>query len=501
MKKSVSAGFLVLVLLFFAPEKSICKEITTYAKSNTDLQEIVLKKDQMVSVPETNAGAFIALDDSQTIEKTLENKSDGAKNDKKGFFSVLNLNGGVEKSSDNGNASTSPKMEASVEKTAVRSWLDGDYATGKWFGARPLLTEHGVTINSSWLYSPYTKTRGGANDDRSTRGYSLFNLGINIDTEKAGLWKGGTFFGLYQRKMGYGLSGPNGDNGAMGDWMGLDGWDWREMNQISEYWYQQKLFDGKVRMKLGKQDGNTDFAFLNSGWDFMNTAFSINPTVPLPTYPDPAFGFMAEINPKEWFSIRDGIYSKFNVPFNITEIEFKPKFKKLPGRYMLGMWEMSDSTGMQVADGLNDDGSSYYRNFNRNFGFYADFEQMVYKENKDDENDMQGLVVFGQFGISPDSKNDMCQYTSGGLEYIGPIPKRDKDRAGVAVGSGRFASRLNYVGFDETNRVGSETVVEAFYRVQVTPWFYLQPDIQYIANPGGTYDSSVAVGIRSVITF
>ena len=72
---------------------------------------------------------------------------------------------------------------------------------------------------------------------------------------------------------------------------------------------------------------------------------------------------------------------------------------------------------------------------------------------------------------------------------------------GLAVASGFFAPRLGDVGADYGNRIGSETVLEAFYRVQVTPWFYLQPDVQFIMNPGGMYNNSVAIGLRSVITF
>lgn len=458
-----------------------------------DLKEIVLDNGQnyenlgnMVAT----GGASEVVSNTSATEVTLEDKNSTPKPKSKGYLPIFNLKGGVEKL-DNA-------LETQAEKPMVKQWLDGDYATGKWFGARPLFEDHGVTINSSLLYGPYTKSGGGANGERSTKGYSLFNLGVTVDTEKAGMWKGGTFFALYQKKTGYGISGANGYNGAMGDWMGLDGWDWRQINQISEYWYQQKLFDGKVRMKFGKQDANTDFGYLNSGWDFMNTAFSVNPTTPMPTYPDQAFGFMAEINPKEWLSIRNGTYSKSNVPFNMTEIEFKPTIKKLPGRYMLGAWEMSDSSGMGVATGIDtDSGETVYNAFNRNFGCYAGFEQMVYKENKDDENDMQGLTVFGQFGMSPSNKNDMNRYVGGGLHYIGPIPKRDKDRVGIAVGSGNFAPRLG----DITSQVGSETALEAFYRVQVTPWFYLQPDVQYIMNPGGIYDNSVAIGLRTVITF
>ena len=370
--------------------------------------------------------------------------------------------------------------------------MHGNYATGEWLGVRPILEDHGVTINSSLLYSPFAKTRGGMNDGRAGRGYSLFNLSVTVDTEKAGLWKGGTFYALYQNKKGFGLTSE-----AMGDWMGLDGWDWREMNQISEYWYQQMFFKDKLRLKFGKQDANTDFCFLNSGWDFTNTAHSVNPTVPLPTYPDQAFGFMAEISPKEWISIKNGIYSRFNVPFNITEIELKPTIKNLPGRYMLGAWELSDSNGMEAAAGVDDVGETYYNNFNRNFGAYTGFEQMIYKENKKDTEDMQGLTVFAQYGISPSNRNDMSQYVGGGLHYRGPIKNRDQDILGLAVANGSFAQRLGYI----TNQVGSETSIEAFYKYQVNPWFYLQPDVQFIMNPGGCYDNSVAIGLRSVITF
>lgn len=429
---------------------------------------------------------FIATNISPT-ESSLEYKNKPQEKEK-GFFSIFNLRGGVEK------IEPQPEVEGKVEETALQHWLNGDSAAGKWFGARPILEDKGLSIDSSLLYSPFMKTGGGANGEISGKGYTLFNLSVTLDTEKSGLWKGGTFYALYQNKRGYGIAGPT---GAMGDWMVLDNWDWRQLNQMSEYWYQQKLFDNKLRLKFGKQDANIDFGFLNSGWDFMNTAFSINPTVPMPTYPDQAFGFMAEVNPKEWLSIRNGIYSRYNTPFNMTEIEIKPTIKKLPGRYMLGAWELSDSSGFDVASGINSDGSVYYNNFNRNFGVYVGFEQMIYKEKKNDDNDMQGLVVFSQFGMSPSNRNDMCRYASGGLHYIGPIPKRDKDIIGLAAASGTFAPRLG----DVTSQVGDETALEAFYRVQITPWFYLQPDVQFIMRPSGTYDSSVAIGLRSVIAF
>lgn len=456
-------------------------------KSSLDLKEITLTEDSSSSTLIASNNSVMG-EDASPLESSLEDQEDRKPDEEMSIFdNIFKLKGGVAKSNP-----TSEK-----ETTVVRDWLDGNYATGKWFGARPLFEDHGVTINSSLLYGPIMKTGGGLNGERSGRGFTLYNLSVTVDTEKAGLWKGGTFYALYQRKAGYGLNGFNGNGGAMGDWMGIDGWDYREINQISEYWYQQKLFKDKLRLKLGKQDANADFGFLNSGWDFMNLAFSVNPTVPMPTYPDQSFGFVAEINPKEWLSIRNGIYSKNNVPFNISEIEVKTKIKKLPGRYSLGAWEMSDSNGMSTLGGVTSAGNIYLNNFNRNYGVYAQFEQMVYKENKDDENDMQGLVAFGQFGASPSGKNDMSRYMGGGLNYKGLIPKRDRDRIGIAVASGNFASRLG----DITSQVGDETVIEAFYRVHITPWFYMQPDVQFVMNPSGCYGNSVAIGLRSVIVF
>lgn len=498
----------VMIFAFVALTPANAQDI-----DSLDLREVVLDKESTYYVPKDAPISETHLSETTSSDVSLENKSIETVKKKNEFFNIFNLKGdvvniggtcasGVKKlngACECGIEEAENIIKTGIQKDTVQQWMDGDFATGKYFGARPTLENHGVSINSSMLYSPFAKTGGGANESGSARGYSVFNLGITVDTEKAGLWKGGTFFGLYQRKAGYGISGANG--GAMGDYMGFDGWDWHEMNQISEYWYQQKFFKDKLRMKFGKQDSNTDFGYLNSGWDFMNSAFSVNPTTPLPTYPDQPFGFMVEISPKEWLTIKDGIYSRYSVPFNVTEIEVKPTIKKMPGRYMLGVWELSDNSGYDVAAGMNSDGSTYYNNYNRNFGAYLNFEQMVYKENKDDDNDMQGLVVFGQCGMSPSNKNDLSKYVGGGLHYLGLIPKRDKDITGIALGSGNFASRLGSVGTDYGNRNGSETVLEAFYRLYLNKWMYLQPDVQLIMNPGGMYNSSVAIGVRSVITF
>lgn len=58
---------------------------------------------------------------------------------------------------------------------------------------------------------------------------------------------------------------------------------------------------------------------------------------------------------------------------------------------------------------------------------------------------------------------------------------------------------------------GVETLIEVTYQVQVTPWWQIQPDIQYVLNPGGgildhvnpfrVLSNELVAGIRTNVTF
>jgi porin len=48
----------------------------------------------------------------------------------------------------------------------------------------------------------------------------------------------------------------------------------------------------------------------------------------------------------------------------------------------------------------------------------------------------------------------------------------------------------------------AETVVELTYRLQVLPWLHLQPNLQYVINPGTspTLDNALVFALRVEIT-
>ena len=47
----------------------------------------------------------------------------------------------------------------------------------------------------------------------------------------------------------------------------------------------------------------------------------------------------------------------------------------------------------------------------------------------------------------------------------------------------------------------NQTNFELFYKANITPWLYVQPDVQWLQNVGGADIDAVVVGARVAITF
>jgi porin len=47
----------------------------------------------------------------------------------------------------------------------------------------------------------------------------------------------------------------------------------------------------------------------------------------------------------------------------------------------------------------------------------------------------------------------------------------------------------------------SETAIEMFYKLQLTPFFSIKPDLQYIVNPGGDLPNAFVAGLRMEVAF
>jgi len=106
--------------------------------------------------------------------------------------------------------------------------------------------------------------------------------------------------------------------------------------------------------------------------------------------------------------------------------------------------------------------------------------------------------VFSRYGYSPSKRNDTTNFFSLGLQYQGLLDGRDNDVFGFAYVHGVFANTAA-----STYPEDYESEVEAYYNAQITPWFVFGPNIQYVANPGGsnTAKDVLVFGLRAQMTF
>ena len=93
---------------------------------------------------------------------------------------------------------------------------------------------------------------------------------------------------------------------------------------------------------------------------------------------------------------------------------------------------------------------------------------------------------------APADQNLITFSANFGLTLTDPLPGRPNDSTGIDIGlakvSGRAADldRANALFSGEFVPVrGTETLIELTYQAQVTPWLQIQPDAQFVINPGG----------------
>jgi porin len=108
----------------------------------------------------------------------------------------------------------------------------------------------------------------------------------------------------------------------------------------------------------------------------------------------------------------------------------------------------------------------------------------------------RGLSLFGSLIYAPQERiNTLPWFASAGASYRGLVPGRDKDTAGFALYYGGFSRDLPGQTY--------ELVLEWTYAIALTRWLTIQPDVQYVINPGGRsrVGNAVVVGAQLAVEF
>lgn len=105
-----------------------------------------------------------------------------------------------------------------------------------------------------------------------------------------------------------------------------------------------------------------------------------------------------------------------------------------------------------------------------------------------------GVSLFGRIGMADASYNVFSGFLSAGLTWEAPTARRPDDTFGIAIAWAEASSAFRRAESAEAREIKAELT----YRMVLGERFAVQPDIQYIINPGldPTLDHAWAVGLR-----
>jgi porin len=438
-----------------------------------------------------------------------------------------------------------------------------DFTTGLWTrsnllgdagGLRSSLWNYGITFGLQDINEVWGNVSGGIKRGASYDGVTLMSVGL--DTQRAFGWSGGTF-----NISAWNIRGRNISTDNLLNLQTVSGILATPTTRLWEIWFQQSFLDGQMDVRLGQQSLDQEFMtsvgsslFINTmmGWPMVPSAdlYAGGPAYPLSSlgvrlrgqlpggfevlggvFQDnpPGGPFDADsqlLGSTRWggnFNLRTGalfiaeVQYALNQPAN-GEMDYGGRASGLPGTYKLGFWVDTapfpsprfDNTGMPLA--VTGGVPLTLRN---NFSVYGVADQMIWRPAEDSP---QAVGVFARLMGAPGDRNLINFSVNAGVTLKAPLPGRDDDTFGVGFGVAKVSPSA--AGFDSDTVAfsgtpmpirGSEVFIEVTYQAQVTGWWQVQPDFQYVFNPGGgipnpnnptqRVGNEAIFGLRSVVTF
>jgi porin len=332
-----------------------------------------------------------------------------------------------------------------------------------------------------------------------------------------------------------------------------------DTTRLWEFWYQQSFLGGAIDVKLGQQSLDQEFMTSQYASLFVNTAmgWAVLPSVDLyaggPAYPLSSLGVRLRAHPTDNVTALLGVFDDNppGGPFNadgqllgstrwganvslrtgaliIGEVQYalNPLDRDggttngLPGIYKLGAWfdtapfpdQQFDNTGLSLANPASNGVALMHRN---NFSIYAVADQMVWHEAPDSP---RSLGVFARVMGGPGDRNLISFSADAGVSLKAPFQGRDSDTFAIGFGVAKIGGAAQALASDTAFFSGTpvpartvETFIEVTYQVQVSGWWQVQPDFQYVFRPsGGIVNPSnptqrvgdeAILGVRSIVTF
>lgn len=363
------------------------------------------------------------------------------------------------------------------------------------------------------------------------------------DSEPLLGWNGPTFLAstLYAH-------GAKFSSNYVGDIYQGSSWHGGSGLRLYEVWLEQTAFDDRLSLRAGQLSADQEFFGTDVGVLFMNTTFGW-PTIlgfnqQTPAFPIATPGVRARLD-LDHFWFQYGLYlgdsdpvsadgrelNQHGVRYNFHSDAFMlweagyttaTDQDRTPylGVYKVGAWLHSgrfddlylDDQGDPLSGVPSGITTQIPREHHYNWGYYAIAEQKVWPfPNAREE---EGVSLFARVATAPKDRNLIDYYLDGGIHVVGLIPGRSRDVTGVAISYSHITrKRRNFTR--ETNETrdlfgdphipieGYESVLEFTHRIEIKPWWFVQPDLQYIIHPGGStqIQDALVLAISSTVSF
>jgi porin len=419
-----------------------------------------------------------------------------------------------------------------IDQLARTNYLLGDMG-----GLRSFLSRYGMSFALQETSEILGNVSGGTRKGFEYDG--LTQMLLQLDTNRAFGWYGGTFNVSALQIHGRNLSADN-----LSSLQTSSGIESDRATRLWELWYDQKfLSEDRLDVRIGQQSLDQEFMVSQNALLFVNTMFGW-PMVPSadmpdggPAYPLSDLGVRFKVRPIDSLTVLAGVFngrpakasdnsdsqavnaSGTSFPLNggtlaIMELQYSyPSLgtmlyadqpAPLSGVYKLGFWydtegfadQRYDNTGLSLAD-PNSTGIAY--NHHGNYSIYGVVDQMVWI---DPEESDRNINVFLRAMGTPETDRNLVDFSlNAGITMHEPFLHRDDDTFGIGMGYAKVSPRAAGLDRDTQSFTGaytparsSETFVELTYAYEVAPWLILQPDVQYIFNPGGGLANADGVG-------
>lgn len=314
----------------------------------------------------------------------------------------------------------------------------------------------------------------------------VMDIQMEFNFESAKLWRGGILYANFENTHGGGLS-----NEFVGDIQVVSNIENGNASYLYELWYLHTFSKGWV--KIGKIDMNADFLASDFAGEYINSSFGIMPTassLPVSIFPKNSTAICGSANLATNLSLKLGVFD--GDPLDLEQDKYSTNFKigGNEGFMFIGeaSYQLNEST---VRVGIYNHTAEFTEIANQgststgNFGFYT----------VNDFSLSEKMGVFLKAGLQNDKINEVDKFIGAGVNYS----LFENLLAGAAFASVSFSSVLQDNNPDQEQH---ETAIELFAKYSFLESVLVQPEIQYIINPGAQgADNALVALIRTAIEF